>query len=235
MNNITSLILSGGFGTRLKSVWSSAPKVMATVNGDYFLSYLLNQLVHANINNLILCVGYLSEQIELVYKNKYQNLKISYSNESNPLGTGGAVFNALPLINSKYVLVMNGDSYCNVNIQNFYSWHIQKNARASIVLTHSKEIKRYGQIDLNQDESIQAFYEKKQSKQSSGLINAGIYIFNVDLLKEISYKIPCSLEYDIFPKLIENNFYGYQTQTDFIDIGTPESYAQAKTFFQGIK
>jgi len=235
MENITALILSGGLGTRLRPVLSDKPKVMASVNDKFFLSYIFQQLINANIHHVVLCVGYLSEQIELIYKNKYKQLKISYSKESHPLGTGGALFNALPLINSKLVLVMNGDSYCNVNIKDYYLWHILKKASASIVLTQLKETRRYGQIVLNQEESIEEFNEKSHLKMRSDFINAGIYLFSLDMIKNISYKLPCSLEYDIFPKLIGNRFYGYQTQDAFIDIGTPESYAQANKFFQEIR
>ena len=234
IEKITALILSGGLGTRLRPVLSDKPKVIATVNDEFFLSYIFEQLINVNIHHVVLCVGYLSEQIELIYKNQYKQLKISYSKESRPLGTGGAVFNALPLIESKFVLVMNGDSYCNINIKDFYLWHVQKKACASIVLTRLTDAGRYGQIILNKDESIQAFNEKMQSKISSVLINAGIYLLDIDMIKNLSYAYPCSLEYDVFPKLIGNRFYGYQTQGSFIDIGTPESYAQANNFFQEI-
>ena len=117
------MILAGGFGTRLRSVVSDRPKVLAEVGGRPFLEYLLDQLVAEDVKSVVLCTGYLGEQVQRRLGTHYRTLALQYSREPQPLGTGGALRLALPMLDTDPVLVMNGDSYCDTRLDAFANWH----------------------------------------------------------------------------------------------------------------
>ena len=108
----TAVLLAGGAGSRLRSVIDDRPKVLAEVCGRPFLEYLLDQRVKWRIRDVVLCTGYLAEQIEAYFGMTYRSLRLRYSREIIPLGTAGALRLALPLVRSDTVLVLNGDSFC---------------------------------------------------------------------------------------------------------------------------
>ncbi len=112
IGNVTAAVLAGGLGTRLRGVLADCPKVLAPVKGKPFLAYLLEHLAGQGLRDVVLCVGYGSEQVEAVFGRSYAGLRLAYSCEPAPLGTAGAVRLALPMLESDPVLVMNGDSFC---------------------------------------------------------------------------------------------------------------------------
>ena len=112
MFGVTAAILAGGLGTRLRSVVKDRPKVLAEIRGVPFLTYLLDQLAAAGVRDVVLCTGYMGEQVRSAFGDSYGGMCLSYSQESSPLGTAGALRLALPLFKSSSVLVMNGDSFC---------------------------------------------------------------------------------------------------------------------------
>jgi len=241
LTQVDGMILAGGLGTRLRSVVSDRPKVLAEVLGRPFLAYLLDQLTASGIKRVILCIGYLGEQIQTTFGNSYDTshgtIEISYSQETQLLGTGGALGLALPLVKSSQVLVMNGDSFCETDLENFYQFHTQKSAPASIVLTQVPDTTRYGRVELAPDHRVGKFTEKGQN-HGIGWINSGIYLIESSLLVTIksdygnrSYDRPLSLEAELFPQWIAQGLYGYPSQGKFLDIGTPESYPLATVLF----
>ncbi|MBT6229204.1 MAG: NTP transferase domain-containing protein, partial [Candidatus Scalindua sp.] len=146
MSPITAVILAGGLGKRLRGVVSDRPKVLAEVNGRPFLTYLLDQLAEAGINSVILCTGYMADSISKEIGNLYNGVKITYSRENKPLGTGGALRLAVSNLNLKYVLVMNGDSYIGIDFKDFIEWHVKRGCSASIVLVTADDAGRYGSV-----------------------------------------------------------------------------------------
>lgn len=228
--NISVAILAGGFGTRLKSVVSERPKVLAPVRNRPFIVFLLDQLIAAKIESAVLCIGYLGGKIKNCLGDKYKSLHLKYSYESKPLGTAGALKLALPFFESNSILVLNGDSYFETNLNRFYQWHNKHQIYASMLLAKVQNVGRYGQVNIRDDGKLIRFEEKKGSR-ISGWINAGIYI----LARELIYSIPpnrcVSLEHDIFPKLINKGLYGFQSEGRFIDIGTPSSFLKSQGFF----
>jgi NDP-sugar pyrophosphorylase family protein len=232
---VSAVILAGGLGTRLRSQVSDRPKVMALVNGRPFLEYLLDQVVDGGIRSATLCIGYMAEVVRAHFGNSYRGVELSYSIEEELLGTGGALRLALPHMRHDAVLVMNGDSFCGVDLKSFASWHAAKQARASIVLTEVPDTSRYGRVELEEDNVIQGFIEKGGA-QRPGYINAGIYLLQRRILEAISPKTVVSLEREVFPKLIGSGFYGWTAPHSlFIDIGTPESYAEAQDLFSRLE
>ncbi|MDT7041677.1 nucleotidyltransferase family protein [Candidatus Nitronereus thalassa] len=222
--------MAGGLGTRLQSVLVGKPKVLAEVKGRPFLSYLLDEIHDADYRRVVLCVGYKAQQVRQKFGENYKSLELNYSQESSPLGTGGALRLASSLVNSKRVLVLNGDSFCQVNLCAFEKWHVAKKSQVSIVLTHVPNVKRFGRVQISKDEMVLAF-EEKTNESTPGLINAGVYLVNKSLITTIPEHKPISLEKDIFPKWIQRGICGYEAGGKFIDIGTPESFVSAEEFF----
>ena len=230
MKDVDALILCGGRGTRLRSVIADKPKVLASVNGLPFLSYLLEQLVNAGFRDVILCTGYKGEMVKEAFGSHYKGLNIRYSHEPEPLGTGGALRYALPMIEGSYILAMNGDSYIDVDICSFIRWYLKGGYDASILLTKVEDTGRYGCVKINEDGKIISF-DEKQEGSGSGWINAGMYLFNNKLLETIPEHCFFSLEKEFIPMLVGDKLYGYRCHGDFIDIGTPNSYTKSCSFF----
>ncbi len=230
LGNIPAVILVGGLGTRLRSAVSDRPKALAVVTGKPFLAYLLEQIAAAGITHTILCVGYRGEQVQVAFGESYAGMQLDYSQETTLLGTGGALRQALPMIASKSFLAMNGDSFCDVNLSDLWDWHQVHQAKTTMVLTQQSDTSRYGRVSFSGDGIINRFEEKGNST-GAGWVNAGIYLINTEMLHSIPTSRVVSLEHDVFPGWIGQGLMGYQCQGRFLDIGTPESYAQAEELF----
>lgn len=232
----TAIILAGGFGTRLKSVVTDLPKPMAPINGEPFLNYQFKYLKHFGIKTIIISTGYLSEKIKDFYKNEFIGLEILYSHEAAPLGTGGGIRLAIEKCEDKQALVLNGDSFFEVNLHQFYDLHIQQQSEISLALRHIEDASRYGMVERGESNRIISFKEKSQLNQS-GTINGGVYILNKKLyLENTAGLINFSIEKYFFEKQLNNLLIkGFEFKGYFIDIGIPEEYTKAQNDFKGFK
>jgi D-glycero-alpha-D-manno-heptose 1-phosphate guanylyltransferase len=225
--SIDAVILTGGQGTRLRSVVNDRPKTMAEIDGRPFLDLVLDHLSDAGFNRFILCVGYRADYITQYYAEGHtRSCRIIFSRETFPLGTAGAVKNAEPLIASDPFLVVNGDSFCPADLAGFTKAHEKRSAQASMVLTHMSSTEDYGSIEIDGDDRIVQFREKAGA--GAPWVNAGIYLFNRKVLSLIPLSTFSSLEHDVFPRLAGRAFFGYTTAAPLIDIGTPERYEEAQ-------
>lgn len=231
--DITAAILAGGFGTRLRKVVSDRPKVMAEVNGKPFLSYLFDQLSDFGIRKVVLCTGYFGEQIENYYGYRYGSLLLNYSLEKESLGTAGALKFAFPKLKSDAVLVMNGDSYFNANLEEFRIWHTNKAAGVTLLLKKASKKKRYGIVRIDDDGQIISFEEKGCFDRTEWM-NAGIYIIDRKMIETIPSARKVSLEYEMFPQWVGSGLFGYISKAEFLDIGTPESFAKSGKFIKRV-
>ncbi len=184
-----AIILAGGFGTRLRDVVADVPKSMAPINGKPFLDYQLKYLKHYGIEKIILSVGYLSEKIISHYGNDFEGLQISYSIEKEPLGTGGGICLAMEQCQSKDVLVLNGDSIFDFNLNSFFNSHSSVHSNCSLALRKIENAARYGTVtpspfkggsSQSEGMSIRSFNEKNRIEKP-GIISAGVYILNREL------------------------------------------------------
>lgn len=225
------IILAGGLGTRLREVVSDVPKCMAEVAGKPFLSYLLDWCKVQSFGRVILSLGYLSEVVtSWIEKNEYP-FEIIYAKEEEPLGTGGAIKLAMRSVLGERAVVINGDTFFNVDITELYTVHNEKSANISLALKPMTDFDRYGRVELNTDNRIIAFIEKQQCRE--GLINGGVYLIDKDVLlsdKELPLKF--SFEKNILEAKINTlPIYGNIQDTYFIDIGIPEDYRKANVDF----
>jgi len=227
------MILAGGLGTRLRGVLVDKPKVMAPVLGRPFLTYLFDQLIYAGIKRIILCTGYKSEQIEEAFGSQYRSCELVYSRENEPLGTGGALRNAYSLVKSEHCLAMNGDSYVNADLNAFMKWHFATGFEGSLLLTRVPDAGRFGTVETDVNGKITAFKEK-QGLAVPGSINAGIYLFSRKLLENIPTDHAVSIERETFPEWVGKGIGGFCVETEFIDIGTPETLAATEAFFKSM-
>jgi NDP-sugar pyrophosphorylase family protein len=227
---LTAAILTGGLGMRLRPVIADRPKALATVNNRPFLAYLLDQLAAVKISRVVLCTGYLGEQVRWVFGDHYGSINLFYSQEPYPLGTAGALRLALPLLESDPVLVMNGDSYCEVHLRPFWRWHVAKDAQATLLLIQQDRTQRFGRVQINAGGLVEAFREK-DNFGGPGWINGGIYLICPHLLEAIPEGKKISLEKEIFSSWIGRGLYGYCGEGRFLDIGIPESLAAGTQFF----
>jgi len=168
--------------------------------------------------------------VRTTFGDSYGGLRLIYSQELSPLGTAGALRLALPLFESDPILVMNGDSVCQADLGVFWNWHQTKDANATLLLSQVLDVQRYGRVQVS-EEGLVLCFDEKGSKSRPGWINAGIYIITRSLIEMIPVGCAVSLERDMFPSWVGRGLYGYQSQGRFLDIGTPESYAQADALF----
>jgi D-glycero-alpha-D-manno-heptose 1-phosphate guanylyltransferase len=223
-------ILAGGLGTRLRGVVADRPKVLAEVAGQPFLRHLLTRLRSLPVRSVVLCVGHLARQVETTLGCLSGDMPLRYAREAEPLGTGGALRNALPLLETRNVLVMNGDSFCAADLPAFRHAHRASGAVASLVLTQVADCGRYGRVTCDDGGRVTTFAEKMPGS-GPGWINAGIYLFARDAIAAIPADRAVSLEREVLVNHISAGLHGWPGGGRFIDIGTPESYAAADAFF----
>ena len=222
--NIDVVILCGGLGTRLRSISEDLPKSLMPFAGRPFIEILMETLLPFGFKRFVLCVGHLREKIRAnFYKSHYD---VVFSEEEDPLGTGGALKNAESAIRGSLFLVMNGDSICPVDFYRFYSFHRQKGGVLSLVLAKPQAGQDYGVIEADENQCIISFREKKECSGTM-FINGGIYFMQRDVFRHMPASNRFSLENDLFPKILSQGCYGYQEDTEVIDIGTPEKYLHA--------
>lgn len=221
-----AIILAGGKGTRLQSVVSNVPKPMALIGEKPFLMLLLQYLQSQGIEKVVLSVGYMYEIIQETFGESFNGLSISYSIESEPLGTGGAIAKAMTMVESQSVLVLNGDSFIKIDLEEIERKIPTSENHSLLVLKEMNNVSRYGSVVLK-DEVITAF-EEKQFKEKA-LINAGVYVLNKDIFKDKHLPEKFSFEKDFLEKEVEKgNLRGIVTNGYFIDIGVPEDYQKAQ-------
>jgi D-glycero-alpha-D-manno-heptose 1-phosphate guanylyltransferase len=220
-----AIILAGGFGTRLQGVIKDIPKPMADINGKPFLEYVLNDLVSKGIEQIILSIGYKSQAIKDYFDKHSLADSITYSVEETPLGTGGGIKKSLRYTTDKDVLIVNGDTFFNVDVQNLYAQHLAAGSDFTLALKEMEDCSRYGRVLVDGNFKTTGFEEKGHN--SKGFINGGVFIINKDILEGMPETF--SLEKDFLEKKFSSyNVYGYPTDGYFIDIGVPEEYERAK-------
>lgn len=217
------VILCGGLGTRLKPLTEKIPKVMIEFWGKPFLEYVRRVFSAQGFRNFILCVGYKGEQIE-----EYYGENMVYSYDGNiPLGTGGALKKAEPLLENEFILT-NGDTYLKIDFHDLIS-DFQKSKKLAMMVVYTKRKKR-NDVMVKNGEILR--YDKKTRKNVNA-VWTGTMVMKKEILKLSPKKKIFSLEKEVFPKLIKKRqLAAYVTKTKFYPIGRPE---QIKEFYQSFQ
>lgn len=225
-----AIVLAGGKGTRLRSAVPDLPKPMARVAGKPFLEHLLSQLWTSGVHRTVISVGYKSEDIISYFGQRYEGMEIAYAVEDEPLGTGGAIKESMKKCRGDGVLVLNGDSYCSVDLASVDElW--SRTRDPIMVLCEVEDTSRFGRVRVEQ-ERVVGFEEK--GKQGRGWINAGIYVLPKSVLEGYPDGAAFSLETDFFLSHLEKiSLRAVRAADMFIDIGIPDDYYRAQQLFLG--
>lgn len=233
-STVKVFILAGGLGTRIRSLFPDCPKPLIPFHGKPFLQWQIELLAKQGFNEFVLCIGYLSEQIvEQFGDGSSLGVKIEYSIESTPLGTGGALKYAARSIDNT-IMLLNGDTYLNTNYVELVNRHqglVQRQqAIGSMSLVYRQDTDRYGSVSLTEANQLAEFHARSPDL-APGLVNAGAYIFESQILDFIPPNQQTSLEADIFGSIVQNqkNLYGIPIKGTFIDMGTVDGYEQLLT------
>jgi len=223
------MILCGGLGTRLRPV-AKGPKALAPLGKEPFLVVLINDLLQYGFRRFILCTGHQGGQIKRFVQGKSEwkkhGIQFIFSEEKKPLGTGGALKLALPLVASKNFVVINGDTLLRFNFPRFLVAHSKRGALVSMALLSSQRTDA-GRVQIAKGFKIKDFSEKPD-QTSKGYINAGAYVMQTRVVDHLPPHDIFSLENDFFPKVIGKKFYGFLMKGSSHDIGTPERFAEAQ-------
>ena len=226
--NIPAVLLVGGMGTRLRSVLPATPKPLASVGNKSFLELLIRQLRTQGLSRLVMCTGYMADQIEGEFGDgRVLEVAIEYSKELQCLGTAGAVKLARRhLKDCSEFLVMNGDSFLEIELSRLIQFHRGHGGLVSMAAVHVEKAGRYGTVCLDAMNRVTGFAEKTGSDRP-GLINAGVYVFSPAIFDWIP-EGQASLERDVFPLVLDSGVYALTQNGMFIDIGTPDDYLRAQ-------
>jgi D-glycero-alpha-D-manno-heptose 1-phosphate guanylyltransferase len=228
---LEAIVLAGGFGTRLRGVLSDTPKALAPVAGRPFLAYGLDLLAAGGVEHAVLATGYLADQVEAVIGPRWKEMRISYSREMQPLGTGGALRQAATRTRGGSLLVLNGDTYVRFDPPAFVAGMQAMQATIGVALAHVADVGRYGVVDTHGDRVL-AFCEKGGS--GAGAINAGVYYLSGAAVAALPQREAFSFEHDVLaPAVAMGNVFAWRATCDFIDIGVPADYAAAQQLAPG--
>lgn len=231
---ITAVVLAGGFGTRIKHLLGELPKPMAPVNGRPFVEWVVRYLAAQGIRNVIFSTGHLAETVEQHFAPQpVKNVRAACVPETTPLGTAGGFLHAAGSAKEKPAawLVLNGDSLVVAPLADLFSALDEPENEGAILGVPMADASRFGTLSQNAGGDLTGFNEKKPG---AGNINAGVYLFRSSALKKFPAKTPLSFETDVFPALICGGarLKIVLSAAPFIDIGTPESLPQAEDFIR---
>ncbi len=226
-----AVVLAGGFGTRLRSVVPDLPKPMAPVAGRPFLEILLAMLAAKGVRLAVLSLGYQADVIVRHFGGSFQGIELVHEIETEPLGTGGALKAALARCSGDAALVVNGDTFLDLELDALRSrWQAQR--RPLIVGRELPDTARFGRLSTR-GSVLLGFAERGAG--GPGVINMGHYVLPTDLFKPYP-ALPRSFSFEadfLAPHAAELAFEVFVTQGLFIDIGVPEDYRRAQTELAG--
>jgi D-glycero-alpha-D-manno-heptose 1-phosphate guanylyltransferase len=226
----SAIILAGGLGTRLRGAVPDLPKPMAPIAGRPFLAHQMDHWIGQGVRHFVLSVGYRHEAIVEFFGDRYRDARLTYAVERTPLGTGGALLLAArELPPDERVLLLNGDTYFDVNLDRLSAFAEQHDADWCFSLFRADQPGRYMGLQVEADGHIAALAHNDQA--IGRLANGGVYLVHPRALRQTALDegCPLSLENDLFPAWLAagQRFYGMACEGSFIDIGVPHDYHRA--------
>ncbi len=226
---VTAIILAGGLGTRLRGVVPDLPKPMAAINGRPFLEYQIDYWISQGVRRFILSVGYRREIIMDHFGSSYRGRPVGYAIEEHPLGTGGGLLLAMESLGgNEPVLLLNGDTFFEVDLDQMLEFHVRSKSDWTFSLFHTNESGRYMGMDLGPEGRIRSL---RTDDRQGGFANGGVYLVERGLVARTRWCAgdKASLEDEILPAMFAagGRFFGYVSHGRFIDIGVPDDYFRA--------
>ena len=229
------IILAGGKGTRLRKLVNDRPKPLADVNGKPFIEFIMDNLIQQGACHFILATGFMSSMFRSHFGDSYREVPISFSEESRPLGPGGAVIKAqMMLREKKFFFIVNGDTFFPIKLERLKNFALKNGSDIAIALCKAHENGRYGAATLGKKSEIQ--FEKTTALKGE-LANGGICVVSRQLEPNlVNDKVPASFEKDLLPEVKRHGgkISGMAFSDFFIDVGTPHDYVTfCKNFGRG--
>jgi mannose-1-phosphate guanylyltransferase len=223
-----ALILVGGEGTRLRPLTSTIPKPVVPLVDRPFISYMLEWVRGHGVTDVVMSCGFLAAGVRNVLGDgSGLGIRLRYVEEPRPMGTGGAVKYAESLLEERF-LMLNGDVLTDLDLGAQLEQHERTGARATLALIGVDDPSAYGLVRLDADRTVKEFLEKPSPDQiDTNLISAGAYVLEREVLSLIPPDVPCSIEREVFPRLVGQGLYGCPGEGYWLDIGTPERYLEA--------
>lgn len=221
-----AVILAGGLGERLRLRVPGVPKPLAPIRSRPFLEYLFDYLVAEGIRSVTLSVGYGAIAIRAHFGSQYRALSIQYSTETESLGTGGALKQALQQVQSDQVFVVNGDTFSQVKYRRMESEHRESTAVMTMAVKYVDDVSRYGKVNVRSGVVMSL---ESGERDGSGHINAGVYAVRKTILDRPDLPTKFSFEKDFLAGELSNiRPRAFSIDGYFIDIGVPEDYERAQ-------
>ena len=232
-----AIILAGGLGSRLRATVPDLPKPMAPIHGRPFLEYLLDYWAGQGVSRFVLSVGYKRDIIEEHFGARYKGTEVDYAVEDQPLGTGGGLLLALKhLRRTGPFLIMNGDTFFEVDLTPMRRYHRERRAELTIALREVEANSRYGGVGIDNEGKITTFDNCARTTDRA-LINGGVYLAEKSAFAGMALEsdVPVSIEDQLYPRMLAEGrrVYGFPSSGRFIDIGIPEDYRRAASVLQG--
>ncbi len=227
------IILAGGLGTRLQTLVHDLPKPMAEVASHPFLHYILKSLNVEQTQRIVLSVGYKHEVIREYIGEEFRGIPVQYAIEHEPLGTGGGIALAMSHCTEEKVLILNGDTYFNVEVSRLWDKHVQEGNKLTLGVKYIEKPDRYGSVVTDAQSGRILQFKEKEENAAAAFINAGVYLIERDLSSDFPVTPKWSFEKDFLEKELSRIQIGTAASAAlFIDIGIPEDYLRAQELFK---
>jgi NDP-sugar pyrophosphorylase family protein len=224
-----AVVLVGGEGTRLRPLTETIPKPLLPLMDRPSLDHVLDHLARHEVHEVVLSSPYLEETFDLFIDSRHGDPTVAWITEGSPLGTGGAVVNALDALGSdEAFFALNGDILTDLDLSAMRAFHRKRGAAVTIALHHVEDTRAFGVVEMQDDGRVLEFREKPEAAMP-GDINAGTYLLDPSVLTGWAAGEQISIERDVFPAVIAagHPVYGFQAQAYWLDLGTPAQYLQA--------
>jgi mannose-1-phosphate guanylyltransferase/phosphomannomutase len=227
---LKAIVMAGGFGNRLRPFTLNCPKPMLPLINQPVLAHILDLLKRHHFFEVIIATHYLPEQIQDYFGDgRHRGMTLRYSVEELPLGTAGSVKNAQSYLDDEPFLVISGDIVTDINLSQVVQFHREKDALATLALTHVADPTQCGVVITDHAGHIRQYLEKPSHQQViSNFVNTGIYVLEPKLLDDMKPNTAYDFSHDIFPRMLNRNeaLFGYLAEGYWRDMGTMQSYQQ---------
>ncbi len=224
-----AVVLVGGEGTRLRPLTETIPKPLVPLVDKAFLHHVLDHLAAHGVHEVVLSSAYLEEVFRAFIEERRGDPAITWITEATPLGTGGAVANAVRATAiEETFLVLNGDILTDLDLTALVAFHRSRGAATTITLTEVSDARPFGLVSMTDDSRVLEFREKPL-EPVAGVVNAGTYVLEPSALEGVAADRAVSIEREVFPGLIDTGapVFGFVSDAYWIDLGTPVKYLQA--------
>jgi len=224
-----AVVLVGGEGTRLRPLTETTPKPLLPLMDRPSLDHVLDHLARHGVDHVVLSSPYLEETFAPFIDARHGDPEIIWITERSPLGTGGAIVNALEALGpDDPFFALNGDILTDLDLSAMAEFHRERGSAATIALHHVEDARAFGVVDMQDDGRVLEFREKPE-EAIPGDINAGTYLLDPSVLTGWARGEPVSIERDVFPAIIAigHAVFGFRARAYWLDLGTPAQYLQA--------